>query len=129
MASYDDRKNFTLTVAAAGSVSGAVAIGGLTAVGLVLPATGSGDFDADTARLQFQVSADGTTFSALRDNDGTLVELTIAENNTLGATHLDPSVFAAWRWIKVALFEDDSTTAQTQTAQTTFTLIAAKVSG
>lgn len=123
MAYSDNRKPFTATIGAGGSVSAAVALGGYKAAGIVLPATGAGDFDANTARIQFQVSTDGTTYKTLRDNDGTLVQLTVAANNTLGATHLSPDKFAPWLFIKVCTFQADGATAQTQTAATSFTIV------
>ena len=129
MAYSDARKTFTATIAAGGSLSAAVPIGGLSLVGMVIPATGTGDFDATTVYLQFSVSVDGTTYNLLRDNNGALVAVTVAENNTNGATHLDPDKFAPWRFVKVATYKTDGTTVQTQTAETTFTLIAAKVTG
>ena len=129
MAYSDDRGTATATIAAAGSLSAAVPLGGRTLVGMVIPATGSGDFDANTVYLQFQVSMDNTTYNLLRDNDGTLVAVTVAANNTNGATHLDPSKFAAWRFVKVGTYQTDGSTAQTQTAETTFTLVTAKVTG
>ena len=125
MAHSDDRKLFTATIGAGASVSAAVALGGYKPVGMVLPATASGDFDANTARIQFDVSTDGTTYNKLRGNDGTLVELTVAANNTLGATYFDPDKFAAWRFLKVCTLQDDSATAQTQTAATSFTIVGA----
>ena len=129
MAYSDDRQTHTATIAAAGSLSGAVKLGGSSLVGMVIPATGTGDFDANTVYLQFSVSMDGDTYNLLRDNDGTLVAVTVAANNTNGATHLDPTKFAPWRYVKVATYQTDGSTVQTQTAETTFTLITAKVTG
>lgn len=129
MSYSDDRATHTATIAASGSLSAAVALGGRSVVGIVIPATGSGDFDANTVYLHFIVSVDGTTYNTLRDNDGTVVAVTVAANNTNGATHLDPAKFAPWRFVKVATYQTDGTTVQTQTAATSFTLITAKVSG
>lgn len=128
MAYSDDRKTNTATIAAAGSLSGAVKLGGSSLVGMVI-GTGASSFDANTVYLQFLVSMDDTTYNLLRDNDGTLVAVTVAAANTNGATHLDPAKFAPWRYVKVATYQTDGSTAQTQTAETTFTLITAKVTG
>ena len=128
MAYSDDRQTHTATIAAAGSLSGAVKLGGSSLVGMVI-GTGAGSFDANTVYLQFSVSMDGTTYNLLRDNDGTLVAVTVAASNTNGATHLDPTKFAPWRYVKVATYQTDGTTAQTQTAETYITLITAKVTG
>ena len=129
MAFSDDRETSTATIAAAASLSAAVPLGGRALVGMMMGATGSGDFDATTTNVQFQVSMDGTTYELLRDNDGTLVEVIVAANNTNGATHLDPAKFAPWRFVKIDLYATDGTTSVTQTAETYITLITAKVTG
>jgi hypothetical protein len=129
MAYSDDKGTATATITAAGSLSAAVPLGGKALVGMMIPATASGDFDATTVYLQFEVSMDGTTYELLRDNDGALVAVTVAENNINGATHLDPAKFAPWRFVKIETYKTDGTTVQTQTAETTFTLITAKVTG
>ena len=128
MAYSDDRNTHTATIAAGGSLSAALKLGGSSIVGMVI-GTGAGAFDANTVYLQFLVSVDGTTYNLLRDNDGTLVAVTVAAANTNGATHLDPAKFAPWRYIKVATYATDGSTVQTQTAETSFTLISAKVTG
>ena len=125
MAYSDDRKTRTATIAAGGSLSAAVKMGGSSLVGMVIGAT----FDANTVYLQFLVSMDGTTFNLLKDNDGTLVQVTVAATNTNLNTHLDPVKFAAWRYVKVATYATDGSTVQTQTAETSFTLVTAKVTG
>lgn len=130
MASFsDDRATHTATIAASASVSGAVALGGSALVGVVLPATGSGDFAANTDQIRFQVSMDGTTYNTLADNDGTVVSLTVAANNTLGATYIDAIKTAAWRFVKVATHRSDTGAAVNQSASTVFTLVTAKVTG
>ena len=125
MAYSDDRNTHTATIAAAGSLSSAVKMGGSSLVGMVIGAT----FDANTVYLQFLVSMDGTTYNLLKDNDGTLVAVTVAATNTNLNTWLDPAKFAPWRYIKVATYATDGSTVQTQTAETSFTLISAKVTG
>jgi len=128
MAFSDDRETFTATISASGSLSAAVPLGGKALVGIMMAATGSGDFDANTVSLQFNVSMDGTTYELLKDNDGSLVKVVVAENNTLGATHLAPDKFAAWRFVKISTHKADEAV-QAQTAKTEFTLITAKVTG
>ena len=129
MAKSNDREIVTATIAAAGSLSAAVPLGGKAVIGVMPPATGSGDFDADTVYLLFPVSADGTTYSLLRGKDGGVVYVTVAANNTYGAMPLDPSDFAAWSFVKVATYQTDKSTVQTQTAETAIPLIIAGITG
>ena len=132
MAYSNDREIATATIASGGSLSAAVPLGGKTVVG-IMPPTGSGAFDATTVYILFSVSADGTTYSLLRDKDGSVVYVTVAENNTYGAMPLDPAEFAAWTFVKVATYATDKTTAVTQTpaasADTYIPLILAKITG
>ena len=125
MAYSDDRKTHTATIAAAGSLSAAVKLGGGSLVGMVIGAT----FDANTVYLQFLVSMDGTTYNLLKDPDGTLVNVTVAAVNTNLNTWLDANKFSPWRYVKVATYKSDGTTVQTQTAEKAFTLVTAKVTG
>lgn len=128
MAFSDDRETTTATITAAGSLSAAVPLGGKALIGIMMAATASGDFDANTVSLQFNVSMDGTTYEILRDNDGSLIKVVVAQNNTLGATHLSPDKFAPWRFVKISTHKADEAV-QAQTAKTTFTLITAKITG
>jgi hypothetical protein len=129
MAYSNDREIVTATILAAGSLSGAVKLGGKAVLGIMPPATGSGDFDATTVYLLFSVSADGTTYSLLRDKDGSVIYVTVAAANSYGAMPLDPSEFAPWTFVKVATYKTDKTTVQTQTAETDIPLIIAKITG
>ena len=129
MAYSNDREVATATIAAAGSLSAAVPLGGKVAVGIMPGATGSGDFDANTVYLLFSVSADGTTYSLLRDKDGAVVYVTVAEDNTYGAMPLDPAQFAPWTFVKVGTYQTDKSTVQAQTAETDIPLILAKITG
>jgi hypothetical protein len=126
MAKSDGRNVYTATIAAAGSLSAAVPIGSDTLLG-VMPGLGSGAFDANTATLLFHVSMDNVTYTPLRDKDGSVVYVTVAQNNTYGAMPLDPTEFAAWRFVKVGTYKADKSTVQTQTAETDITLIGGKV--
>ena len=128
MAFSDDRETHTATISAAGSLSAAVPLGGKALVGMMMAATASGDFDANTVSLQFNVSMDGTTYELLKDNDGSLVKVEVLEDNVVGATHLSPDKFAPWRFVKISTHKADEAV-QAQTAETTFTLIVAKLTG
>jgi hypothetical protein len=132
MAKSNDREIVTAVIASGGSLSAPVPLGGKAVIG-IMPPTGSGAFDALTVYHLFSVSADGTTYSLLRDKDGGVIYVTIAENNTYGAMPLDPSEFAAWSFVKVATYRTDKTTVQTQTpaasADTYIPLIIAGITG
>ena len=129
MAFSNDREVVTATIAAAGSLSAAVKLGGKAVLGVMPAASGSGDFDANTVYLLFSVSADGVTYSLLRDKDGSVIYVTVAANNTYGAMPLDPGEFAPWTFVKVATYQTDKSTVQTQTAETDIPLIVAKITG
>ena len=129
MAFSDDRGTITAVISAAGSLSPSYPLGGKALVGIMLPATGSGDFDATTTNIQFQVSMNDSTFELLKDADASVVAVIVAANNTNGAASLPPDKFAAWRFVKVGTYKTDGTTVQAQTAETTFTLITAKITG
>ena len=128
MAKSDDRQVVNAVIAAAGSLSAAVKLGGKAVLG-VMPETGTGVFDATTVYLLFSVSMDGTTFSMLKDRDEAVEYVTVAANNTNGATYIDPTKTAAWRYIKVATYATDKTTAVAQTAETTIPLTIGTVLG
>jgi hypothetical protein len=129
MAASNDREVVSAVIAAAGSLSAAVPLGGKSVLGVMPPATGSGDFNATTVYLLFSVSMDGVTYSLLKDVDEAVVYVTVAANNTNGATYIDPTKTAAWTFIKVACYATDKTTAVAQTAETTIPLCIGKVTG
>ena len=83
------------SIAGSASATSAIALGDRLPASLMLP-TGSASFTASTATIVFQVSNDGTNYDLLRDNSGAIVSLTVAANNTLGRTHLDPDKFRGW---------------------------------
>ena len=128
MAKSDDRQVVNAVIAAAGSLSAAVQLGGKSVLG-VMPPTGTGTFDANTVYLLFLVSMDGTTFSTLKDRDEAVEYVTVAANNTNGAVPIDATKTAAWRYIKVATYATDKTTAVAQTAETTIPLTIGTVLG
>ena len=125
MAFSDDRGTITAIVPKDGSLSPSYPLGGKAVVGIMLGAT----FDATTTNVQFQVSMDDSTFELLKDNDGGVVFVTVAATNTNKATPLAPDKFAAWRFIKVGTYLTNGTTAKTQAAARSVTLITAKITG
>lgn len=129
MARSNDRKTFTATIAASDSLSAAVPIGGLSLLGVMPPATGSGDFDANTVYLLFHVSVDDTNYTLLKDKDGAVLYATVAADNTNGAMPLEAKDYAAWSSVKVGTYQTDKSTVQAQTAETDIVLIAGKVTG
>lgn len=125
MAYSNDREVLTATVSSGGSTSAAIPLGGKTPVGLVLPAT----FDALTARIMFDVSDDGTTYSTLKEPDGTVVSITVADTNTNKIPYLEPWKFAHALFIKLRTYQSDESTAQSQTAGRACKLVVAKITG
>jgi hypothetical protein len=124
MALPDDRIYTAVTIAQTASASSAVTLGGLSLIGLVLPAV----FEATTAKIGFQVSADGSTYNDLKDADGTLVQISVAATNTVKAVHLDAPDFAPWPFVKLVAYASDGTTAVAQaTAARAFTAVLGKV--
>jgi len=121
------RETATATIAAGGSLSAAVPLGGKAVIGIMPPATGSGDFDATTAYLLFHVSVDGTTYKILKDKDGNPIYVVVAANNVNGAMPLDANDFAAWPMVKVGTYKSDKSTVQTQTAETDIVLVLASL--
>ena len=129
MASSDARVVVDAIIGAGDSASGAIKLGSASILAIMPPSSGSGDFDALTVYLLFPVSLDGTTYKILKDKDEAPIYVTIAEDNTTGAVSLDPSVFAGWKFAKVATYRSDKATEQTQTAETTIPLSIAKITG
>ena len=123
MAKSDPREYNDVEIAASGSLSGAAKLGGAGLIGIIIP-TGTGAFATNTDRLYFYGSVDDTTYVLIRDNDGSAVAVTIAVNNTNGATHLDPDKFRAWSSVKVGTHRNDTGAAVAQSAKKTFTLIS-----
>lgn len=118
MAKSDSRTTHTATIAAAGSLSAAVKLGGGQLVGIISPAT----FDANTTNLQFHVSIDGTNYFMLKDMDGDNVIAIVAATNGNRA-HWFGDQFRGFNYVKVGTYLTDASTAQTQTAEKAFTLI------
>ena len=81
----------TVTIASAGTVSGAVQADEFAAFGLMMPAAFTG------TTLTFQVSGDGTTYQALYDRYNVAVSMTVAVNR-----HYDlPTELASWHSFKL----------------------------
>ena len=121
-------EELTATIPASGYLSAAVKLGGKKLVG-IKPPTGTGAFEADTASLLFHVSTDDTTFSILRDVDGTARYVTVAEDNTYGHMDLPPAEHANYTSVKIGAYQSDYSTTVTQAANRTIKLIVEKVTG
>lgn len=81
----------TTTIANAGTVSGAIAIGDYAMLGFQLPAAFTG------VAMTFQVSADGATYVPLRDQSGALITITVAQGNA----YPFPDEVGAWPYVKL----------------------------
>ena len=121
-------EELTATIPTSGYLSPAVKLGGKKIVG-IKPPTGTGAFEADTAALLFHVSTDDTTYSILRDVDGTVRYATVAEDNTYGHMDLPPSEHASYTSVKIGAYQSDKSTAVTQTGNRAIKLIVEKVTG
>jgi len=121
------RRTATAVIAASGSDSAAVAMGEDQVIGVMPPATGTGDFDASTVNLLYKVSVDGTNYQLLRDPAGAVVYTTVAQNNTYGAMYIEGKTFKPWSFVKVCTYQTDKATPQTQTAETSIVLILGPV--
>ena len=122
----DRRQAITLTVAAAASVSDAVEFRGLKPVAIITPAT----TDTNTAIIQFWAGHNGSTPVIMRDMGGTEIEAVmlataswyIPLGNETGAVY-GSDAFKGVNTLQIKLFRSDGSTAQTQTAEETFTVI------
>ena len=118
---FGNRDAVSAAIAASASATNVIAMGDRSPVSLMLP-TGSASFTASTVVLAFPVSNDGTNYDLLRDNSGAIVTLTIAANNTLGATHLDSEKFRGWSSMKLEARNASAAAAVVQGAERTFSL-------
>lgn len=82
----------TATITSGQTVSAAVAIVGVSILGIVTPAALTG------TAFTFQVSADGSTYVPLYDAGGVQVSVAVAASR---GVYLDPAIFASWRNVKV----------------------------
>lgn len=123
-----DRQEFTSTIAQSASLGSAVVLGSLSVLGVVLP-TGAASFEATTTQIRFQVSLDGTTYGVLADKDGTAAYVAVVAANTNGFVHLDPAVFAAWKFVKPVTTTSDGTAVAQATAARTIKFVAGLVVG
>ena len=125
----DDRKIVNAVIEAGESLSLPVSLGGRSLVGIMPPATGSGDFDATTAFLLFHVGLDGAAWDILKDKDKTPEYVGVDPDSANGRVPLEAWRFAGWGSVKIGTYKSDKTSVQTQTAETTIPLIMAKVTG
>lgn len=87
-----NRDTVTSVIADSASLGAAIDCGGFSALGVVIPS------GWDTNALSFQVSADGSTYVDLEDENGN--EYSIPGALASKAYPLDPPVFAGWRYLK-----------------------------
>lgn len=87
----------TVTIAQGAALSGAVDLYGCSLVGIQMPATWT------AASLSFDVSIDGTTYTALYTVSSALAatEYAITSPAASYGISLDPAIFAGWRFLKV----------------------------
>ena len=119
MAQSDSRTTHTATIAAAGSLSAAVKLGGGQLVGIISPGT----FDANTTNLQFHVSIDGTNYFLLKDMNAAAPVIAIVAATNAHRAHWFGEQFRGFNYVKVGTYRTDASTVQTQTAEKVFTLI------
>lgn len=92
MAIQENTLTQVVTIANGQTKSAAIALAGVSILGIVTPAA------IDGTTLTFEVSADGTTYVPLYDSTNALVSLTIAASR---GYYLAPAIFAAWRYAKL----------------------------
>jgi hypothetical protein len=80
------------TIAISTTTSGAIDMGGMNLVGLIMPAAMTG------TSMTFQGSVDGTNYFDLYDSSGTQLSITIAASRFI---LLVPADFAAVRYLKL----------------------------
>lgn len=91
-ASYPEIKTAVITIATSATVSAAVDLDGTHLFAIETPAA------LTSTWVNFQVSADNVTFSALYDSGGTQVSATVAPSRVI---YLDPSIFAGFQYLKL----------------------------
>ena len=85
--------NVTATIAASGTTSAAVDIGGTTLLGIQLPAAFTG------TAISFQAATSlGGVYQTVIDGSGTTLSKTVAQGRYL---ILDPSEFAGFQFLKI----------------------------
>lgn len=101
---YEDSGSVAATIANGQTKSAAVALIGVSILGIVTPAA------IDGTVLTFEVSADGTTYVPLYDATNVQVSVTIAASR---GYYLDPAIFAAWRYAKLVATQSTADRAYT----------------
>ena len=89
-----------------GTVSGAVDLEGVTLLGIKTPAALTG------TAMTFQISHDGTTYTALYNTSGSIVGITVAASRYIGSLRED---FEGFRYLKLV-------SGTTEVAERTFIL-------
>ena len=119
---FGNRSSVSATIAGSGgTATSAIPLGTRVPVSLMLP-TGSSCFASSTAMVVFPVSMDGTTYSMLRDNSGSVVKVSVSTSNTTGATHLDPSKFRGWSFMKIEARNASAAATVAQSSACAFTV-------
>jgi hypothetical protein len=75
--------------------------------------------NANSARLVFQGSTDGTTYAYIGGDDAARYTVTVGTTNT-DWLEVDPTDMKAFRYVKVQVMQADGTTAVTQTVNRLF---------
>lgn len=112
------------TVALNASASAELDMRGLTPLALELPAA----FTATSAYIAFKVGFTTGAAQYLRDKDGTMYTVSIADTNTNLRPYLSPTVFAAgWPYVQLVVLAADKATAVVQGAARSINVIGGKV--
>ena len=108
IASFVPPTPVTATIAQNGTLSGAVDIGNMTNIGLIMPAVWT------AAHITFQVSnALAGTYSELVDSTGTEVNIAVSAGVAYTLADADSRLLAPWRFIKIQSGATGATVAQT----------------
>lgn len=83
----------TITIANGATTSAVVPFGSYAMAGVIMPAS------LDGTALTFEVSADGTNFTALDDGEGAAVGLTVAASKAYAL----PDALAVWAFFRLVM--------------------------
>lgn len=119
----DSREVVTVTIASGATLSDAAELRRKQIVGVVLPAA----FAANTARLLFQVSVDGSNFYQLADADDEAYQLTVTTAPASRVRYIEPVSLLSAGSVKVGTYQSDASTAVNQDAEREIGLIVADV--
>lgn len=119
----DGRYSFDATIAIGDSESAAIPLGPHAPLAMVLPAA----FEANTVKILFKWSDDGSTFQLLRDKAGTLYSVTVAATNTNTGPYIEADIFKHMRFVQIGAYNSsDALVAQSSLARA-ITIVAGKV--